>query len=685
VSLLSVLGVPSAGAADSLITPADILPGECTPEAVAPFTTVDCRFPLRDAGLRVDALQGVVADLNVVFDEQNGEQVACLVDGQELVCPAIPTYYLDGRYTVSLIVGGERTEALASFVVEDWVDIETTFTAIGGEPLVFARRPLELWVDDLSGERVWALVRERASLRPVAVFDIGEPDPDDFLHRIDLSSLPPGRYRVDPCLGASSVGCRRVVGGISVQVGTGELVPLLPGSVRDGADRINVVIAGSGFDDIAEVRTMALDLLGLDGPVGLVDGEPVGQGGVQAHRVAFGPFSTEPLRSARHVFNLWLLTDLVADDHALFHDAPPRGSGLIGTEGFDLPNVHITTLHLQRPGGYGRSEAGWMSLDGEGPPDLDPGTLVFGGAYLSIPSSDRFDAIETLTHEWGHALFDLRDEYVEYGSEQSVTHGYPNCAPDLDTAQEWWGPLDGAVDSFVEEFLATYRAFGLAPPEGVVEDVTVSFVDAAGCYSPLDGEAVRPTSDSLMRSEVPIFGAVNRHQVEAVLGLFSGMAPAGPGDVILSCSAFGDTDLACRGTLRPWVEVPADGFTAVADADSAWCFAQGASDEDLALVTCETVALQGDGPWDVRLEADGVVVAQTNVATTTSTTTTSTTTTTTTTTAPQAAAATTTAPSAAPTVPAPGGSRGASGLVLLVLGLVLGVGIGAAWTLRRRP
>ncbi|HSG79686.1 MAG TPA: hypothetical protein VLD62_08910, partial [Acidimicrobiia bacterium] len=194
VFLLSGLTVPAAAAADPLVTAGDILPGECTPESVAPFTTVDCRFPLRDTDLRVDALRGVIADLNVVFDEQNDEQVACFVDGPELVCPEIPTYYLDGRYTVSLIVGAERTEPLASFVVEDWAEIDTTFTAIGGEPLVFASRPLEMWVDDLSGEKVWALVRERATLRPVSVFDIGEPDSDDFVHRIDLSSLPPGRY-----------------------------------------------------------------------------------------------------------------------------------------------------------------------------------------------------------------------------------------------------------------------------------------------------------------------------------------------------------------------------------------------------------------------------------------------------------------------------------------------------------
>ena len=41
-------------------------------------------------------------------------------------------------------------------------------------------------------------------------------------------------------------------------------------------------------------------------------------------------------------------------------------------------------------------------------------------------------------------MFDLRDEYTLY--DRSTALGYPNCAPDLETAEAWWGDLDREVD-----------------------------------------------------------------------------------------------------------------------------------------------------------------------------------------------------------------------------------------------
>ena len=127
----------------------------------------------------------------------------------------------------------------------------------------------------------------------------------------------------------------------------------------------------------------------------------------------------------------------------------------------------------------------------------------------------------TLTHEWGHALFDLRDEYVEF--ERSVTYGYPNCAPDEATAREWWGDLLNEVDPFFDEYLAVRESFGVETDPGFRERVRVGLV-SGGCYSPNDN-AVRPTEDSMMNSEIPIFGSVNRRRVEEVLALWSGASP----------------------------------------------------------------------------------------------------------------------------------------------------------------
>jgi len=57
-----------------------------------------------------------------------------------------------------------------------------------------------------------------------------------------------------------------------------------------------------------------------------------------------------------------------------------------------------------------------------------------------------------LAHEFGHSLFCFADEYVEewslFGSYSEEHYGldlnmYPNCAPDLLVAQQWWGKYFG--------------------------------------------------------------------------------------------------------------------------------------------------------------------------------------------------------------------------------------------------
>ena len=54
-------------------------------------------------------------------------------------------------------------------------------------------------------------------------------------------------------------------------------------------------------------------------------------------------------------------------------------------------------------------------------------------------------------HEFGHSLFCLADEYVEswfFGLQSESIYGkdyshMPNCAPDIETAQQWWGGYVG--------------------------------------------------------------------------------------------------------------------------------------------------------------------------------------------------------------------------------------------------
>jgi hypothetical protein len=187
-------------------------------------------------------------------------------------------------------------------------------------------------------------------------------------------------------------------------------------------------------------------------------------------------------------------------------------------------------------------------------------SMVFGGARVSIDPSSAIDSATTLAHEWGHALFELRDEYYGFDG-RAVETAYPNCAPDAGTAELWWGEHRGRVDPFVYQVLQDREAAGLEAESAdlpLVELVRVDVV-AGGCYGNWDeATAYRPSQDSLMNSEIPVFGHVNRARVEAVLDRFSGRGPlVDPDDMVVSCISQSNR-LTCDGVLAPYLDPPLD-------------------------------------------------------------------------------------------------------------------------------
>ncbi|MFH1978594.1 MAG: hypothetical protein ABIJ92_04685 [Candidatus Aenigmatarchaeota archaeon] len=91
----------------------------------------------------------------------------------------------------------------------------------------------------------------------------------------------------------------------------------------------------------------------------------------------------------------------------------------------------------------------------------------------------------------GHALFNLKDEYLREGG--FGFSGQPNCAPDKMTAQKWWGDLEGQGEG----------------------DLKVGYF--YGCGS--SKEYVRPTNNSVMRyhSLTLEFGPVNERHARKIL------------------------------------------------------------------------------------------------------------------------------------------------------------------------
>ena len=109
-------------------------------------------------------------------------------------------------------------------------------------------------------------------------------------------------------------------------------------------------------------------------------------GGVEF--VEFGPFATEPIRSNRERFNVWLLTDLLGDPTPCSGPDPPNGLGF-GRGGGLLPDAQITAIELLPVGQWSGSEAGMAVVHRTraGPPDRTD--LQFAGAYVAVPNGIR--------------------------------------------------------------------------------------------------------------------------------------------------------------------------------------------------------------------------------------------------------------------------------------------------------
>lgn len=578
---------------------------------VAAGGIVDCRFPLT-VDLPLDDWGLLEADLDVSYDDTDRAQ--CSIEDAELVCRRIVAFYAVGTRTVTPIVSGWRSSATATFRIVDVWDLPVAFGAEwGGEPYVLPGHPLSVYVDGYDrGTAVYATVRSRDDGRAMATVAVPPIDPDAYsANELYPGDLPAGRYVATPCVGASVVTCVETQGGgVGFQVGTRGLVEVIAGWNIATADRINVVFVPSGDITVAAALESIRTTLGWDGqPLALgADDRPVDPAAAEVVTLRFGPFATEPIRSARDRFNLWMVDDVVVDPHALDHTAPPVGWDRPPLD-FGLPDVMVTILDAGYPGTYDRSAALWPSFSApDGPVPLERDGLVFGSAYVVISPYAPLFYGPTLTHEWGHGLFDLRDEYVAY--DRGVTYGYPNCAPDRATAQEWWGHLVGRTDPFVREVIEINEQYGTWIYPGIQIDTTVSFQEG-GCYSDDPDLAVRPTVDSMMSSEIPVFGPVNRWRVEEILSMWTGRAPFSLDLVSISCEAVLRWQVVgqCGFAVPASVDAPTDPVSVSAGDVRAACSLVVSGSETNRYV-CGGVPLVGSGPWTVTLEtgAESVVV-----------------------------------------------------------------------------
>ncbi len=528
------------------------LPGDCENgfAVIDPGVSVDCVFRLLPDVEADDIEFASISDGGDIF-------VPCRTSGRVVRCLNVGGDFIAGPRTLSLTIDDEFHETAAS-IDSQWTDAGQIYVSLPTvEPVTFDGLPIEVFsypsgpVDGL-----FLNVRVRGSSRVIESIpiDVGTPSVSG---QTELEfDLAPGRYRMWPCVGATPTTCEELPGGNGFQVVDPVVEELIAGHNRRSAERINVLFVGSGLGgDRDEVAVIAREMLGLDGPA------PVSIDGTRALEpadvidVRFGPMAIEPLASNANKFNFWYLEADLGSELSLVFDAS-RGDVL---DVFGLPNLHVTALYASDFSGV--SDARGTSFFGRQtvPPTEQ---IRFGGTRVSVSPEAPLYSAQTLAHEWGHALFELRDEYYGFDG-RPVSLGYPNCAADESVGRTWWASHLGEVDPFVDEVIAAREAFGLADDAyfAPLADLVRIEPNLGGCYGNAgEPTAFRPSRDSLMNSEVPVFGSVHRARVEVVLQRFSGEGPLSSlDDLTIACEGR-ELDFTCTGVVATFVHPPEDTF-----------------------------------------------------------------------------------------------------------------------------
>lgn len=222
--------------------------------------------------------------------------------------------------------------------------------------------------------------------------------------------------------------------------------PVCPSVIKNGnsEQKIDVVFVGDGYSSDKELKS---DVLKIVGSAGLK--------------------SVEPFKSNWDEFNVWMINgrDRIPEDP---DGGPDRSTSLEVASGCPFGDYQVIL-----------SEKSFRSY-----------AYFSGDAYLSLGATPENEWGRLFLHEFGHSFGKLADEYVE--PQLGNWPRQPNCAPNAETAREWWGGVPGTA-----------------------------FYD--GCsYTETN---VRPTSNSIMRDHRVLedgYGEVNKAALLKLLDKYTG-------------------------------------------------------------------------------------------------------------------------------------------------------------------
>lgn len=293
--------------------------------------------------------------------------------------------------------------------------------------------------------------------------------------------------------------------------------------------RINLIFIPIDQPDLANTRTVSTDL--LKGQAGDIS--------------AF--LNIQPFKSNLDKFNFWFLDQSISENYsnALLYNKDSI---------FDMKFTVPILMYKELPRESAISNYIEYSNDRK-----NISSLTMGASKMATQGSGINST--TLSHELGHAIFSLADEYSE--GQGNPTIKFPNCAPDVETAKLWWdseigkindefyGYRDGLIERQITQGLLKKEGDNLYSPvykylvDGNIEldasgdmivdrweiipnknqildeeEFRVTLNNKGQCFGAYEGEAYRPTPNSLMNGGL-FFDSVGLAAGHKVLSLFN--------------------------------------------------------------------------------------------------------------------------------------------------------------------
>jgi IgA Peptidase M64 len=357
------------------------------------------------------------------------------------------------------------------------------------------------------------------------------------LFKLDI----PADFTIDVCVGLTATSCTNIAKRLNFTVQPNYKLTNIVNENNINEDRINLLfICDKTFSSISDCNSSIQKLLSWDGkpyPINKLSERTNNFNEVT--NVVYGTFATEPFKSNKNKFNIYGFDSLVNDygKISVYNELKKTSLNLKYTQVINLHSSNGKTITL-RPPGFG-------DLPKPNKTDINifdlKGIATSGNIELFLGNDNRLvnQFGKVLTHELGHALFGLEDEYIG----DKGTTGFPNCLkPQSSAITEWSsltglnqnqlnGNLDPAFNDWINE-ISKYTNNGVPLLDYLKkqnnqstnynrDSYSVGFNNIGGCLGDSTAPIWKPTKQSIMNQNSPVFGTVNRSRGEQILKLFN--------------------------------------------------------------------------------------------------------------------------------------------------------------------